>query len=354
MNATQSKTRARAKEPALRAAPPASQSVTIDDIRRWISMAEEKLELAYDAAERGEPIDTLLDHINHDVVLTPFRIIHRGDLTQSDARRVFSGLFPVLACLEGAIKLAAKTVISGTLSEAHQLLDAAQSALDPVEDAVRSLPEGGPAHDFERGKALAIDMLRAVAQHTSACEGLSRHREPGSEQENPVMDALVELDGNEFLDGGFTAVLTAALAAGSGASDTAFLDSVTLEETQQCDGRRNTCEPTTREVPHGINQIDEAGCMLVEAVAILSARLVDHNHLGEVAYGALRLTRACHVQFEAAATQDDYEDVSAALGSAIAVLDAANFACDDMVLHGVHRLLTLCKETLDAALSEAM
>lgn len=91
-----------------------------------------------------------------------------------------------------------------------------------------------------------------------------------------------------------------------------------------------------------------------EAIAILGARLVDHGHLGEVAYGALRLARACHNQLQAATTLQDYEDVSAPLGSAIAVLSAANVVCDDVVLHGVFRLLTLCKETLDSALSEAV
>ena len=115
---------------------------SIEHIRAWIRSADEKLEMAYDAAKPGEPIHTLLDHINHDVIIDPQHLIERKDLTKADARGAYDGLFPVLACVQGAIKLAENTVLNSTLNEAFQLLDAAQNGLDPVSDAVRSLPLG--------------------------------------------------------------------------------------------------------------------------------------------------------------------------------------------------------------------
>lgn len=113
---------------------------TIADIRSWIIAADEKLEAAYDAAQRGEFIDTMLDHICHSVMLEPVRLIQRDDFTQFDAKRVYAELFPVLACIQGAIGLAEGTVLCRTLEEAFQLLDTAQTALDSANAAIRALP----------------------------------------------------------------------------------------------------------------------------------------------------------------------------------------------------------------------
>ncbi|WP_341887046.1 hypothetical protein [Variovorax sp. YR752] len=125
-----------------RAEAAASGAASIHDIRAWIVSADAKLEMAYDAAENGEPVDVLLDHICHSVMLEPVRIIHRENLTQADAQRVYDSLFPALACIQGAIKLADGTVLQHTLEEAFELLDTAQTALDPVNEAVRSLADG--------------------------------------------------------------------------------------------------------------------------------------------------------------------------------------------------------------------
>ena len=119
---------------------PSVEAATIADIHSWMVVADEKLEQAYDAAERGEPIDTLLDHICHSVIVDPLRLMQRDHFTQFDAKRVYTGLFPVLACIQGAIKLAEGTVLHHTLQEAFQLLDAAQEELDPCSNSVRALP----------------------------------------------------------------------------------------------------------------------------------------------------------------------------------------------------------------------
>ncbi|MDQ0084550.1 hypothetical protein J2W35_004919 [Variovorax boronicumulans] len=117
--------------------------VTIEDIRGWMVDADEKLKLAHDAACPGDYIETLLDHICHSVIVKPLHMIQRSDLTQADAGYVYEGLFPLLACIEGAIHLGQDSILSPTLDAAFELLDAAQTALDPVNDAIRALPEDG-------------------------------------------------------------------------------------------------------------------------------------------------------------------------------------------------------------------
>jgi len=119
---------------------PSAPAMTIAEIRGWMVLADEKLEQAYDAAERGEYIDEMLDHICHSMVLEPLRLVQREAFTQFDAQRVYDGLFPVLAVIHGAIKVAEGTIIHHTLTEAFQLLDNAQGALDSATSQVRALP----------------------------------------------------------------------------------------------------------------------------------------------------------------------------------------------------------------------
>ncbi|MET3915129.1 hypothetical protein ABID97_001911 [Variovorax sp. OAS795] len=119
---------------------PQAPLVTIADIRRWMAEADQKLEMAHDAAETGEYIETLLGHICHSVLVPPLHTIQREDLTQGDVRHLYDSLFVPLACIEGAIKLAHGSILQHMLEGAFELLDAAHSALDPVNDAVKALP----------------------------------------------------------------------------------------------------------------------------------------------------------------------------------------------------------------------
>jgi hypothetical protein len=327
--------------------------VTIANIVQWVCAAEQKLEMAYDTADRGEPIDTLLDHINHNVLSGPFSIIHREDLTQGDAKRIYTGLFPVLACLQGAIKLAEGTVLHTTLEEAFALLDAAQTALDPVSQAVRMLPEGGPAYDFERGRDLAIKFInegRALSGQRDCYRG---HRDPGTAQNDFASDYLLQaVDAPEML-GGFAAVLSQVIGSGEGFNGE-FFSKLTLAETQagEIQGVDESSGAVAKVKKLGW-QFSESHAILREVIGTMAARLLDHGNLGEVAWGALRLLRTCQADFDAARTLDDYKDISAPLGSALAVLYAANEECDDIVLYGASRLLSLCNESLDGAIGEA-
>jgi hypothetical protein len=136
---------------------PQAPLVAIADIRRWMVGADRQLEMAFDAAESGEHIEKLLDHICHSVMVKPLHTIQREDLTQEDAWRLYESLFVPLACIQGALKLAEGTVLQHTLEGAFGLLDASQEALDPVNDAVKALPvehSAGPSLTDEEASAL--------------------------------------------------------------------------------------------------------------------------------------------------------------------------------------------------------
>ncbi|MGJ7484309.1 hypothetical protein ACSFA2_03570 [Variovorax sp. LT2P21] len=104
-------------------------------LRATLQTADEKLEMAYDAAERGTPVDVLLDLINHDLLC---RAAHPAIMgvegepypDRAHLERTQLALFPVLAALEGAMALAVGTVLSATLAEAFNLLDWAQEEAD--------------------------------------------------------------------------------------------------------------------------------------------------------------------------------------------------------------------------------
>lgn len=366
MNAVLSKPRVKASKRTPVPATAEPTAVTIADIRQWIGTAEEKLEMAYDAAERGEPIDVLLDHINHNVILEPNRIIQRDDLTQSDARRVYAGLFPVLACIQGAIKLAERTTLHATLEDVFTLLDTAQTALDPVNDAVRALPAGGAGCEFQRGRDLAISALESIAKNPSKHECYRRHRDNGADQDNCLADDIIEVMCEPAMLEGFASVLTAAVAASGTDSD--YFKAVTLAETlggaPGTDGTQ-AGEPSYSEVqvatPPPVRRAahtDEAHdpyCVMLQAQAI--AEIAATAAATDVYWALASLTDKCTEKAEEAQralqngeySSDLHEQASNELAGLVGLLRALNSdAVDDVLLYALGTLLVVAKAQLDA------
>ncbi|MFL9670474.1 hypothetical protein WIX39_026325 [Variovorax sp. AB1(2024)] len=327
--------------------------VTIADIRNWIGMANEKLEKAYDAAERGEVVDMLLDHINHNILCAPWGIMQRADLTQADAKRVYQGLFPVLACLQGAIKFAEESVLYATLREAFDLLEAAQDALDPMNDAVRDLPEGGEAHDFERGRDLAIQMMKDIDPNSSSHEGYRCHREAGEAQRNFVMNAYIELLADDSLSKGFTSVLSSVI--GGVIQDADYYQAMTLEETEAGAEQGQPAAQIDGQAFEALGFDDGPYLMASEAIAIIQARAPEVGC--ELFYGAKICVEKAKDLLGVGMTARDVslcERASAPFGVAIAVMETALSAADDVAMHGALRLLDLAKKSLDDAIAGAM
>ncbi|RQO57060.1 hypothetical protein DBV14_09630 [Variovorax sp. KBW07] len=341
-------------------------AVTITDIRQWIGTAEEKLEAAYDAAERGEPIDTLLDHINHDVILEACRVIQRDDLTQADAQRVYQKLFPVLACVQGAIKLAEGTVLHTTLEEAFALLDAAQTALDSVNDAVRALPKGGDAHDFQRGRDLAVEMLKQCRGNPSAGECQRRNRDAGARQINVVGDYFVEAMCEQSLFEGFTAVLSGAI--GPQVLEPEYFEELTLADTQPgIAGEDGTCwddedQAATTAPPEPAGTAADPGERIFEAYWTWSCatEILDHyaaNSGSALDFAALELAQGALKKLSAADdnTKALCEEASGAMSSAVAVARACSEVSNDagsheaLILAGVRKLFEMALSVLDEA-----
>ncbi|MET3373735.1 hypothetical protein ABIC89_002798 [Variovorax boronicumulans] len=273
---------------------------TLADIRAWIISADAKLEVAYDAAEKGAPVDVLLDHICHSVMLEPVRLIHQEDLTQTDAKRLYSALFPVLACIQGAIKLADGTLLQHTLEGAFELLDSAQTALDPVNEAVRTLAEGGAERDFLRGRDIAIKMIDEGSALRGERDCYRRHRDPGATQDNFVNGYLADIIDEPALRLGFTAVLSQIIGSGEG-FDGKYFAQLTLAETQAGQYGADATQPLADDAPSSATM--NAGLMMNQAT---EAKAPTPNEWGD--FDPYRLMQQAKDVAEVAALNDEGTD----------------------------------------------
>lgn len=108
----------------------------LEVLRAAFHAADAKIEAAYDAVETGTAVETLLDHINHELSMSVMSPILRNEdeanlpVTKADAEASYNAAFGMLAALEGAMALSIDDVIYPTLVEAFQLLDWAQTECD--------------------------------------------------------------------------------------------------------------------------------------------------------------------------------------------------------------------------------
>ncbi|OUM01784.1 hypothetical protein [Variovorax sp. JS1663] len=122
--------------------------------------ADEKLEAAYDRAERGEPYEVLLGHVAHDLLIGDALAMLDDSPTRAHAAANFEALFKPLAALQGTIALAQGSGIEGTLKEAFDLLDRVQDELDCCAELPKLLPEQSPQEpDRERSTWIDVDCV---------------------------------------------------------------------------------------------------------------------------------------------------------------------------------------------------
>ncbi|MFZ3120051.1 MAG: hypothetical protein WA159_17255 [Variovorax sp.] len=261
-------------------------------LRATLQAADEKLEAAYDAAERGSAVDTLLDLIAHDLLCTALHPVLRNEdeaaypVTKSDLAATYEALFPVLAALEGAMALAVGTVLSATLAEVFNLLDWAQTECDSA--ALGALLPGEAAADARAVKAPALDAMPSII------EGL---------QAATAVDAIDDKPRGEFDE----------------------------------------------------DQMHEVIAITKEAAAIMQARskTADCDHLFAALWAAERAIDTLDDGIDAKCIRA-CENGSAPLGVACSVLNITLAHFDDQALHGAWRLLELAKDQLDVAVNEAL
>lgn len=125
---------------AVKARNDATAKARVTFIVKAIREADRKIEHAYDKAEPGESLSTVLDHIAHELLIGDVFRMDEPNPTQQDAEATYEALFKPLAVLDSAIALARGTIFEPFLREAWQLLDKAQTACDPVSN--KDLPTG--------------------------------------------------------------------------------------------------------------------------------------------------------------------------------------------------------------------
>lgn len=212
MSAVLDKPRAKAKP---KAPVRTAQSATAELIAN-LTRGVDKIGLAHDAAEPGEPAEVLIEHIT-EILADSIRPLWNEPLTKADTDAAYNAMFVPLAALKGAIALSKDTVIEHVLVEAHAVLDAAQTSIDSCAGLSCLLPDGAAREeaDFLLGRDLAVSML-ADADEVQATNPDSAYAKrayrDGKEQHRFTAQYLRQLLKAPALLGGFSAVLSAKLA----------------------------------------------------------------------------------------------------------------------------------------------
>lgn len=120
-----------------------SVKASLKAVRDAIYLADHKLEAAYDATERGTPVERMVELVAHDLMNEATRpILDIGVPTRATSEAVYTAMFTPLAVLEGAIALAGDAVFTPHLQEAFRLLDWANSQMGSCAPLWKLLPEG--------------------------------------------------------------------------------------------------------------------------------------------------------------------------------------------------------------------
>lgn len=220
----------------------------LEALHACLLQGREKTALAYDAAERGTAVDTLLQHVEEVLLPDALAPIYRKDLNRVGLHAVYEGLFVPLAALEGAIALSTDSVLEHTLREAHVLLDWAQTQMDSAGEIARGLPDTSDmrAADFERGKEIAIQMLDEAEALVDEREG-KRWMRDGKAQDNLVRGYLTDIINEPALMDGFTAVLSATIR--NDHMNLSEVREITLAETQAGEIGADGTEPHPDSAP---------------------------------------------------------------------------------------------------------
>lgn len=355
----------------------ATQEQRLANLQAAFAQADEKLEMAYDAAERGSPADVLLDHIAHDLLCDAMHPVLRNEdeadlgVSIGDAEKAREALFKVLAALEGVMALSLGSVIYATLADAFILLDWAQDELEDL-SLHRLLPDAGgdTAMAFARGRDLAIELMEeayarrddGALQDAREC---MRWMREGKAQDSFVAGYLNEVIKDRSLIAGFSAVLSAVLDNDGCSLDN--LRSITLAETQAGTVGANGTQPyppyfhgaeqEPETVPADLEQmLDDASGHYGHALAVVRAACNDQQK-SDLVWAAERLMEHEDAPLNEAlrgADKDALECMSAALATILGLLSAAAHTTegnDEALMWAAHNLTGQAKECVDKRLA---
>lgn len=145
MNAVATKLRAKAKAKSVKS----EMQTRLDAINSSLTQGRAKLEIAVQsivATDLGEPVEVLLSFVTDNLLPEAIAPLRDTPLTRAHIEAAYTGMFPALAALQGVIALSEGSVIQSTVREAHDLLDAANSAMDfnDMGDALRQRSSSSP------------------------------------------------------------------------------------------------------------------------------------------------------------------------------------------------------------------
>jgi hypothetical protein len=160
MNAVTTKPRSQAKPKAAKS----DLQLRMSTIHSALDEGHKKLYLAQQSVigtDAGEPVEVLLTFVTENLLPDAIAPLQQTPLTRDVVEAVYTGMFPALAAIQGVLALARGTVIEYTVREAHDLLDAANSAMD-LADMGEVLQRPGDIEPAAR-PASAVELKAAAA-----------------------------------------------------------------------------------------------------------------------------------------------------------------------------------------------
>lgn len=333
-----------------------SLQARLPTLQAALSEADEQIESAHGATKPGSPLNVLLDHVAHDMLVAIITPMLKEQPTRADAERTRQTLPVALAALQGAMSMADGTPSAPTLQEGFELLDWVRRECDSLL-AAAALPQPDLTVDFARGRDHAIKMMRE-AKAIGDERGGWRCFRGGQAQDNLAEGYLRDVIEDPTLRHGFTAILSAAI---QNEVDLSVLASITLAETQAgeigADGTQvlDVTGEAAAGVPDVISipraNVDEVVDILDSAAVVLDELLSNLNEAA--AYGAqtlLIVAQKALGRAAAAQTREVHETANGAIGEAGAVLRCVAGQLHSSALRGVSMLVDLAKEKHDATL----
>lgn len=363
MNTVISKPRAKAE----RKTKESQEQKWLAGIQSRLQLGAAKLHLAHESAaatDLGTPLEVLLNFITNSMLPGTMAQLSISPLTQQRLDDAYTGMFPILAALQGAISLASGAVIESTLREAHDLLDAGNSDMD-TPHLVQLLPQQADTTeaDFLRGRDIAVMMLREGYGFRDSDETAGkRWYRGGKPQQRFAKGYLQDILKEPALLDGFAAVLSAAIGEdcfddfeGYGTLPMAEFqagevgaDGTLAEESEPVPTALSSNETSLHDTSE-MQEMQEVHQLMSEANALIWVRAPESTT--EATWGAAYLLEGQLEDLQKAIDGKDMEAceaVSAPLGVAMAVLDGSLEHWDDLTLHAASRLLEFAKGRLDA------
>ena len=348
-------------------AKPAPVISPVADILARISTVEVKLAKALNAADEGSDLAVLIFGIIDNLIPYCSAPLYRTPVSKADVDEAHRELFFPLSVLRAALTMSEGLVMEAMLQQALEILDRTHSDMDCALVQDWPIPDQAPApngsavrpEDFQRGMAVALDLLRAEkASQGQDVTCYRRHRE-GRAQYRFWRQHIEKLVSDPRLIEGFDAVMSAAREDGQDVG-VAELERVDMHEYLPGDVGADGTVPADLEsaapkVQRETSNTNEVlGIELAAANTTSVMRVAAHDANSDAVWGVFKLNELANEAADAALRQaDDSPDIdglwaaSSLYAQAIKLCGLVCANADNELVYAGLMLMEITKERVD-------